>query len=104
MKELEITGLISETQKQHFTPTLLGKKIGMSAVKFNQALEYAGMQVGLRDHKDRIFWKATEKGMKYCMIIDTGKRHVDGAPVEQLKWSEDVIDAIGRPIKIQGII
>jgi len=99
MEALEISGLISETQEQHFTPTILGKKIGLSAVNFNKALEANGMQICLRDHKNRIVWQATPKGMKYCMVIDTGKKHKEsGSPVEQLKWSDSVLDLFDKMI------
>ena len=95
MEALEITGLISETQKQHFTPTILGKKIGVSAAIFNKALEKSGLQECLRDHKNKIVWKVTPKGMDYCMVIDTGKVHKEsGSPVEQLKWCDGVLDVV----------
>jgi len=99
MASLGITGLISETQEQHFTPTILGKKIGISAVNFNKALENNGMQICLRDHKNRVVWQVTPKGLPFCMIIDTGKKHKEsGSPVEQLKWSGSVIELFDRMI------
>lgn len=94
METLGITGLIAEDQEQFFTPTILGKKNSISAVKFNQALEAAGLQIGNRDHKNKLVWEATEKGKKYCQIVDTGKKHKGGSPVTQIKWSESVINRL----------
>jgi hypothetical protein len=94
MATLGITGLIAEDKKQFFTPSVLGKKIGLSAQKFNAALESAGMQEPVRDHKNRLSWSVTDKGKPYCQVIDTNKKHTDGAPIQQVKWCEDVTEFI----------
>lgn len=94
MKTLGITGLISENSKQYFTPSVLGKKIGLSAVKFNKALEEAGMQVANRDHKKRLIWQVTEAGKQYCQLLDTNKKHSDGTPIHQVMWCDDVLDVL----------
>lgn len=94
METLGITGLIAEDQEQFFTPTILGEKMGLSAVKFNQALETAGMQISNRDHKNKLTWEATEKGKEHCQIVDTGKKHKGGSPVTQIKWSESVVNCL----------
>jgi hypothetical protein len=91
---LGVQGLIAEDKKQFFTPSVLGKKIGLSAQKFNAALESAGMQEPVRDHKNRLSWSVTDKGKAYCQVIDTNKKHTDGAPIQQVKWCEDVIEFI----------
>jgi hypothetical protein len=36
----------------------------------------------------------TDKGKAYCQVIDTNKKHTDGAPIQQVKWCEDVIEFI----------
>lgn len=91
MATLGITGLISEDKKQYFTPTILGKKIGLSAVKFNKAMEEAGLQTANRDHKKRLIWQVTDAGKPYCELIDTNKRSSDGTPIQQIKWCDDVL-------------
>jgi phage anti-repressor protein len=94
MATLGITGLIEETKTQYHTPTILGKQNGLSATKMNKAMEAAGLQTHDRDHKNRIVWKVTEKGKAYCQVIDTNKKHSDGSPVQQIKWSEKVFKVI----------
>jgi len=91
MATLGITGLIAEDKKQYFTPSVLGKKIGLSAVKFNKALEAAGMQTSCRDHKKRLVWAVTDAGKEFCQLLDTQKKHKDGTPIHQIKWCDDVL-------------
>jgi len=64
----------------------IGKEIGYSAQQTNSLLKLNNLQVSKRDHKDRIFWELTDKGKEYGAYIDTGKKHSDGTPIQQLKW------------------
>ena len=91
---LEIQGLENKEQIQYFTPTVLGKKLGISASKFNKLLEKSNLQIAERDHKKKLLWNVTEKGKKYSQLIDTTKKHKDGSSVFQIKWSEQVLDLI----------
>lgn len=59
---------------------------GISGVKMNKMLEAAGMQTSSDGR-----WTPTEHGMKFCRIFDTGKKHGNGAPIQQVKWSKDVL-------------
>lgn len=59
---------------------------GISGVKMNKMLEAAKLQTN-----DDSRWVPTEAGMKFCRIFDTGKRHGNGTPVQQLKWSKNVL-------------
>jgi len=86
--------LEAEDKVQYFTPTQLAKKIGTTARKFNKALEDAGFQEEMRDHKNRLAWAKTRKANKFCAVLDTTKRNSNGAPVTQLKWAEDVVDEL----------
>jgi len=88
MATLGITHLIEPTNTQYFTPTILGKKLGLSAVKFNKLLEEKGYQSSTRDQKNKLIWTVTEKGKPFCQILDTNKKRSDGTPVQQIKWSK----------------
>ena len=81
--------LESPQQVRFYTPTELGKEIGKSAVAFNKVLLAKGLQVKTGDK-----WEATEAGKLYSRMFDTGKRS-GGAPVQQMKWSHEVLGVIG---------
>jgi hypothetical protein len=83
------THLISESQEHWFTPTELGKEIGMSAVKFNRELRDAGLQVRVGDT-----WQPTEQASGLFRVFDTGKANGIGLPVTQVKWSRKVIEEV----------
>ncbi|VTU37149.1 BRO-N domain-containing protein [Variovorax sp. PBL-E5] len=83
--------LVAEKQDtQFFTPTELGKRISTSARGVNLLLAESGMQMKCGDT-----WEATEAGMEFCRIYDTGKRHGSGVPVQQIKWSPSVLPLLG---------
>lgn len=83
--------LKNETQICSFTPTELGSRIGLSAMKFNMQLESMGFQE--KRNKD---WCATEKGKPYSVLLDAGKKHSDGTPIQQLKWLETVLEFFSK--------
>ena len=39
-------------------------------------------------------WQPTPTGREFARTLDTGKRHHDGTPVQQVKWASSVIDLI----------
>ncbi len=86
--------LIADDNEIHLTPSDIGKELGMSAKKANHLLKSIGFQADHRDHKNRIKWEPTEKGMPYAVSKDTGKRHSDGTPVQQLFWKRSVLDLL----------
>lgn len=96
MEKFNIKAFISKDQTQYFTVTVLGKKLGISAFKFNRLLQDAGMQVANRDSKDKLVWSVTDKGKPFSQLSDTRKKHSDGSPVTQIKWAESVLDKIKR--------
>lgn len=100
MDSLEIKALEAPDKIQYFTPTLLGKKIGLSPTKFNLKLEAAGLQRGERDTKNRRVWVVTEEGKLHCQLLDTGKKTGEGTPVMQIKWAESVIDLLPEPQEV----
>ncbi len=61
----------------------------LSARKVNEVL----MQLGYQEKVDST-WEITPKGEKLCEMLDTGKKHVNGAPVKQVKWYQSVLDDI----------
>lgn len=82
--------LVADTQNQLYTPTQLGKELGISAVKFNKALAFADLQVKVEDK-----WEMTPKGKsKGGIYLDTNKKHSDGTPVRQLKWPYEIINDV----------
>lgn len=83
--------LVSPVQEHLFTPTELGGMLGgLSGKTVNHMLADAGLQFRVPDGK----WVLTELGKQYGIILDTGKKHSSGAPVTQLKWYRNVLDAI----------
>ena len=88
---LELMGavhLISDDNEIHLTPTEVGKELGsVSARKVNKILEEMGLQEPFRDAKGKLRqWEPTADGLHYTVLKDTGKKHSDGAPVQQLFW------------------
>ena len=83
--------LVAEKQDtQFFTPTELGKRIGTSARGVNLLLAEAGVQMKRGD-----VWEVTEAGRGFARILDTGKRHGSGVPIQQIKWSPSVLPLLG---------
>lgn len=70
---------------QYFTPSDIGARIGVSAKKLNIQLAAAGFQI-----KRGKAWELTDVGRTHARIFDTGKRHHDGVPVQQIKWASSV--------------
>ena len=82
--------LVAPKQQQLLTPTQLGKELGLSGRKVNLMLAGLGLQRRIGD-----VWEPTEDGKaRGAVLMDTGKRHGDGAPVRQLKWPSDIVNAL----------
>lgn len=81
--------LKNHEQARFFTPTELGQRIGMSAIRFNKELTARGLQEKRND-----VWCATNTGKTYSMLLDAGKKHSDGTPIQQLKWNERVLELL----------
>ena len=78
-----------ESDKQALFFNVSDLQSGISGVKMNKMLCAANMQTS-----DNGRWVPTDAGLKHCRIFDTGKRHSDGAPVQQVKWSRDVLEML----------
>lgn len=85
--------LIAEDQVRHYTPTELGKEMGESAQAFNRRLEKSGLQVK-SIHGD---WQPTDAGLPFGVLLDTGKKHSNGTPIQQWKWLHTVLDRLTDP-------
>ena len=90
--DLAGTQLPSERQEQLLTPTQLGQLLGgLSGKKVNQLLIDGGFQRRLPSGQLEPTAKGVDAG---AVLMDTGKRHGDGAPVCQLKWRSSVAGRI----------
>ena len=83
------THLINEEQERYSTPTELGQRhFSESGQAFNKRL----MQAGLQTRQVGGSWTVTAAGQRYGKLMDTARRHSDGAPVLQLKWLDSVVE------------
>jgi hypothetical protein len=69
-----------------FTPTELGHRRCISAKTFNRNLADAGLQERIGEH-----WVPTAKGRPHAVVLDTGKAHGNGTPIQQVKWKDSVL-------------
>lgn len=69
-----------------FTPTELGNRRCVKAHTMNRALADAGLQERIGEH-----WVPTAKGRPHAVVLDTGKAHGSGAPIQQVKWKDSVL-------------
>jgi hypothetical protein len=83
------THLVNEQQAICFTPTELGHRLCISARAFNTRLAERGMQESINGH-----WVPTDKGMQHAVILDTGKSHGSGTPIQQVKWRDSVLEEV----------
>lgn len=86
MQLLGTSHLVSEVQERLLTVTELGKLVGLSAVATNKQLTSSGLQTAQRNAKGDLVYTPTEAGSRYGVFLDTGKKHGDGTPVQQIKW------------------
>ena len=86
---MDRTHLATPGQEVYFTPTELGRRFVKSAKDFNQLLAQAGLQDMVAGH-----WVPTEKGRAHAVVLDTGKAHGSGAPIQQVKWRDSVLGEV----------
>ncbi|WP_299259797.1 BRO family protein [uncultured Kushneria sp.] len=93
--ELGATHLLSPINERFMTPTELGVSHDMSGVAVNRVLRDLGYQRETRDGKGKLVWQLLDAGRSAGgRMMDTGKRHGDGSPVQQLKWPESLADVL----------
>ena len=86
---MERTHLATPEQDICFTPTEMGRRFVKSAKDFNQLLAQAGLQEQIAGH-----WVPTAKGRVHAVVLDTGKAHGSGAPIQQVKWRDSVLGEV----------
>lgn len=91
-----VTHLINEAQELAYTATELGAKFDMSAVSMNKLLAECGLQRNFQYRPGKKRWEVTPDGKPFAVIVDTGKQHSDGAPVQQIRWKESVLDELHK--------
>jgi len=69
-----------------FTPTELGRRLGISAQAFNRLLR----DLGLQEKRDGL-WCPTEDGKVFSVLLQVHKKQHAGTDVQQLKWKESVL-------------
>lgn len=84
--------LVAPSKEPLLTATELGLKMGMSAIKVNLLLEGKGYVQSYVTTKGAKAWALTEAGMPFAELLDTGKRHGNGTPVQQIKWYGNVVE------------
>ncbi|MDF4005302.1 Bro-N domain-containing protein [Luteibacter sp. PPL552] len=87
----------SSIQARLVTASDIAVELGLaSAQKANVLMEELGLHESARDHRGRKGWKPTAFGEAFGRWEDTGKRHGNGTPVHQWKWTDMVLDEILR--------
>ena len=86
---MERTHLSTPEQEICFTPTEMGRRFVKSAKDFNQLLAQAGLQENIAGH-----WVPTAKGRAHAVVLDTGKAHSSGTPIQQVKWRDSVLTEV----------
>lgn len=80
-----LIGNVSDIQEKLMTPTDIGAGLGLSAKAVNQLLAAKMYQV-----KTDAGWQLTEPGKVHGVYLDTGKRHSNGTPIQQIKWRSSI--------------
>ncbi|EIM14220.1 KilA-N domain-containing protein [Pseudomonas chlororaphis] len=96
MEMAGVKRLVNESQELNYTPTELGAKFGMTAVSMNKLLADCGLQHQVLYKPGKKRWEVTPDGKLFAVITDTGKKHSDGKPVQQILWKESVQEMLAR--------
>lgn len=96
------TAMASEDQEPLLLVTEIEKRLGWKARTVNHRLVECGMQTMRKDAKGKTHYELTEQGMAFGIYLDTGKRHGDGTPVQQVKWKASVVDLLGETYPTEG--
>jgi len=96
LEKIGQTHLLAAKQEIDMTPTDIAKRLGVKPLQGNKLLIEHGLQIAHRDHKNRMYYQVTDKGMSFAKIRDTGKKHSDGTSVVQIRWSDRVISVLNK--------
>lgn len=92
---MEITHLKAPKNEALLTPSDIGERLGVSSQAVNLMLSHIGAHQKFRDAKGKPYYEPTSYGEEIGgEMMDTGKKHSNGTPIRQLKWSSSVIDAL----------
>lgn len=95
MQMAGVQHLVCESQEMTFTPSEMGCRIGgMSGQAVNKLLERCGLQRSFEYRKGRKRWEVLPDGRPFAVIVDTAKKHSDGAPVQQIRWKESAMNRL----------
>lgn len=96
MEMAGVKRLENESQEMNCTPTQLGAKFGMSAASMNKLLADCGLQQSVQYKPGKKRWEVLPDGKLFAVITDTGKKHSDGVPIQQIVWKESVLELLAR--------
>lgn len=96
MEMAGVKRLVNEAQEMNYLPSELGAKFGMTANGMNKLLAQCGLQHHVTYKPGKKRWEVTPDGKEFAVITDTGKKHSDGKPVQQILWKESVAKPLKR--------
>lgn len=101
---LGIDALPSSVDELAYTPTALGKRFDVSGNQFNKLLEKAKLQTSAPAGHNSLRWVPTEAGKQHSKLVETSRKHSDGAPVVQLLWKESALEVLRRAAKDMALL
>lgn len=101
---LGIDALPSSVDELAYTPTALGKRFDVSGNQFNKLLEKAKLQTTAPAGHNSLRWVPTEAGKQHSKLVETSRKHSDGAPVVQLLWKESALEVLRRAAKDMALL
>ena len=92
-KFLAATNTVEAQDVVWLTPTSLGQRLGISAVKVNKRLKEMGLQISNhKAAKGEPSYLPTERGKEYSSMTVASGSNGDMTTYQHLKWSERVLD------------
>lgn len=78
------------------TPTQIGERLGISAIKVNKLLIDAGLQTKNEQKKSRkdLDYIVTDRGREFASVTTATGKNGDNTMYQQLRWYESVVDVI----------
>lgn len=87
LRALGLHALQGQDGERFFTPTQLGRPLGLSARLINAVLAEQGFQ-----ERTEAGWQALPKGRPFAVLCDVNKRQGGRTSVQQLKWKHGVMN------------
>lgn len=87
LRALGLQALQAQDGERFFTPTQLGRPLGLSARRINAVLAEQGFQ-----ERTEAGWQALPKGKPFAVLCDVNKRQGGRTTVQQLKWKQGVMN------------